>query len=56
MRVGLAVVLAFLVQTLAGQAPPHTAEHHEFTIGNFRTESGVTLPQAKVVYRKRTAG
>jgi len=26
------------------------AEHHEFTIENFRTESGVTLPRARVVY------
>jgi homoserine O-acetyltransferase len=26
------------------------AEHHEFVIPNFGTESGVTLPQAKVVY------
>lgn len=26
------------------------AEHHEFTIANFRTESGATLPKAIVVY------
>ncbi|HVT39523.1 MAG TPA: alpha/beta fold hydrolase [Gemmatimonadaceae bacterium] len=26
------------------------AEHHEFVISSFRTESGVTLPQARVVY------
>jgi homoserine O-acetyltransferase len=26
------------------------AEHHEFVIPNFRTESGVTLPSAKIVY------
>ena len=26
------------------------AEHHEFAIANFRTESGVTLPKAIVVY------
>src|SRR2546423_741910 len=33
------------------QAPaPHAAEHHEFVIDNFRTESGVTLPKARVVY------
>ena len=25
-------------------------EAHEFTIANFKTESGVTLPQARVVY------
>jgi len=32
------------------QAAPHTAEHHEFVINNFKTESGITLPQAKIVY------
>ncbi len=26
------------------------AERHEFVIANFRTESGITLPQARVVY------
>jgi homoserine O-acetyltransferase/O-succinyltransferase len=26
------------------------AEHHEFVIANFRTEGGVTLPSARVVY------
>ena len=29
---------------------PEAAEHHEFVIDNFRTESGVTLPQARIVY------
>ena len=32
----------------ADQAPP--SERHEFVITNFKTESGVTLPQARVVY------
>src|SRR5882762_4050723 len=31
-------------------APAHAAEHHEFLMDNFRTESGVTLPTAKIVY------
>lgn len=31
------------------QAPP-AGERHEFAIANFHTESGVTLPQARVVY------
>src|SRR5258708_31138124 len=31
-------------------APAHAAEHHEFRIDNFRTESGATLPRTKVVY------
>ena len=36
---------------IAAQAPPpHAAEHHEFVIDNFRTESGVTLPKARIVY------
>jgi homoserine O-acetyltransferase len=30
------------------KAPP--SERHEFVIPNFKTESGVTLPQAKIVY------
>jgi homoserine O-acetyltransferase/O-succinyltransferase len=30
------------------KAPP--SERHEFTISNFKTESGVFLPQAKIVY------
>jgi len=34
----------------AQTAPPHAAEHHEFLIENFRTESGITLPKARIVY------
>ena len=35
----------------AQNAPPsRSAEHHEFVIDNFRTESGVTLPKARIVY------
>src|SRR6201984_2040639 len=29
---------------------PETGERHEFVISSFKTESGVTLPQARVVY------
>src|SRR5258707_15337449 len=32
------------------QRPPDRAEHHEFVLANFKTESGVTLPKAVVVY------
>jgi len=35
------------------QAPPpavHPGEHRSFAIDNFRTESGVTLPKARIVY------
>src|SRR3954465_12125673 len=53
------VCLAFTVFLAAQPAPappaqappaPHSAEHHEFIIDNFRTESGVTLPKARIVY------
>src|SRR5262245_48802447 len=44
------IVFAALL-LLPAQAPaPHSAEHHEFVIDSFRTESGVTLPKARVVY------
>jgi homoserine O-acetyltransferase len=45
---------ALIVQALFAQeaanpkAPP--SERHEFVISNFKTESGVTLPQARVIY------
>jgi homoserine O-acetyltransferase/O-succinyltransferase len=34
----------------AGENKVQTGERHEFTIANFKTESGVVLPQARVVY------
>jgi homoserine O-acetyltransferase/O-succinyltransferase len=41
-------------QTLLAQNPPEanpdTGERHELVIADFKTESGVTLPQARVVY------
>ena len=49
----LVLTLAALVvsgATRAQPAPPHTAEHHEFVIDNFKTESGATLPKARLVY------
>ena len=49
----LLVVLMLIVPPTArahAQAAPHAAEHHEFVIENFKTESGVTLPKARVVY------
>ena len=40
-----------LAPAAAPQPPaPHTAEHHEFVIENFKTESGATLPKARIVY------
>ena len=50
----LAASVVFVSQRLVAQdsstttAPP--SERHEFVIANFRTESGVTLPQARVIY------
>jgi len=48
------IVLLFISQTLHAQdaAKPkaETPEVHEFVIANFHTESGLTLPQARVVY------
>ncbi|HXT17364.1 MAG TPA: alpha/beta fold hydrolase [Gemmatimonadaceae bacterium] len=46
----LAAVLALCATTAAAQQRPDRAEHHEFAIANFHTESGVTLPKAIVVY------
>jgi homoserine O-acetyltransferase len=43
----VALLLAFYA-LLAGQTP--SGERHEFVIRNFRTESGATLPEARVVY------
>jgi homoserine O-acetyltransferase/O-succinyltransferase len=39
-------LLLFICRLLLAQA----GEQHEFVIKNFRTESGVTLPEARVVY------
>ena len=52
-------LVAFVILTVATtggvgtQTPPppaHSGEHHSFVIDSFRTESGVTLPKATVVY------
>src|SRR5215212_7486306 len=50
MRLPIIVALTLLVQPPAAAPPPHAAEHYEFVIDNFKTESGVTLPKARVVY------
>src|SRR5579864_6818780 len=41
--------LAIVCHTLLAQTPSQ-GERHEFVIPDFRTESGVTLPKARVVY------
>ena len=44
------IVAALLGGTAAHAQRVDRAEHHEFTIENFHTESGVVLPKAIVVY------
>ncbi len=47
------LTIAALAQSLGAQTAParvDRAEHHEFIIKDFKTESGVVLPEAKVVY------
>jgi homoserine O-acetyltransferase len=46
------LLLAFtsLLVAQAAPAPQPVSERHEFVIANFKTESGITLPQARVVY------
>lgn len=50
----LILLFCFLSSTLLAQvAPttqPETGERHEFVIAKFNTESGVTLPQVRIVY------
>src|SRR5262245_33832693 len=50
----IVLTLFFVAQVLAARNPPaakpEQGEQHEFVIANFKTESGVTLPQARVVY------
>lgn len=50
----LILLFLFLSPALFAQdtttTKPETGERHEFVVTNFRTESGVTLPQARLVY------
>lgn len=43
------VLLILTIAPLLGAQTP-VSERHEFVIANFKTESGVVLPQAKIVY------
>src|SRR5271170_3513682 len=45
-----ALSLALFCNVILMAQAPATGERHEFVIANFHTESGVTLPQARVVY------
>ena len=46
------IFLLFVAQALVAQNPANKPDdqRHEFVIANFKTESGVTLPQARIVY------
>jgi homoserine O-acetyltransferase len=49
----LILLLCLSFQTIYAQTAPDKkpeSEQHEFIIANFHTESGVTLPQARIVY------
>ena len=51
--IGIVCGLSLGATLLVAQAAParvDRAEHHEFTIANFRTGGGVTLPVARIVY------
>jgi homoserine O-acetyltransferase len=50
LRILTLLTLGMLVATAAATQQTDNADHHEFVIDNFRTESGVTLPKARVVY------
>ena len=47
---GLLACAALLLSKALAAQNSGTAERHEFVIKNFRTESGVTLPEARIVY------
>jgi homoserine O-acetyltransferase len=48
--ISVALAVASGVGTAQAQQRVDRAEHHEFVIKNFRTESGVVLPKAVIVY------
>jgi homoserine O-acetyltransferase len=54
MKRKIVLLLLFVSATLFAQDTPATkaenSERHEFVMANFKTESGATLPQARVVY------
>ena len=45
-----AVALTAMAQAPATPDPQNTPQRHEFVIHNFKTESGVVLPEAHIVY------
>jgi homoserine O-acetyltransferase len=50
LRLTTALICVVTICQTAGAQRVDRAEHHEFTIENFRTESGTVLPRATVVY------
>lgn len=49
MRTSLCLLVVSLILS-AQPAPSPASEQHEFRLRNFKTEIGVTLPEALVVY------
>lgn len=53
MRMLPLAAVVFIASTAHGQAAAarvDRAEHHQFVMANFRTEGGITLPEARIVY------
>ena len=49
-RFGIFLAALFAFNALQTNAQPAEPVQHEFIIKNFKTESGVVLPEAKIVY------
>ena len=49
-RLLTSALLLSVASALASAQRVDRAEHHEFVIDDFKTEGGVTLPKAKIVY------
>jgi len=50
MRTLVIIVLALSASALAQQPAAPVFERHEFVVRNFKTESGIVLPEARLVY------
>src|SRR5882757_6158069 len=48
--VACAVAIASVAAAQTPPQAPHATEHREFVVDNLHTESGVTLPKARIVY------
>ena len=43
-------ILSLAILNAQPAATPPSSEQHEYHIANFKTESGVTLPEARIMY------